>query len=62
MNPAHSKEKTRSIERLMGWKAKQELVRSIQEKHGETPCFRTGRVDCNQFDCVWRSDCQPGEG
>ena len=38
MNPAHSKEKARSIERLMGWKAKQELIRSIQEKNG-APLF-----------------------
>jgi len=40
---------------------KKNLVRSIQEKEGNTPCFKTGQPFCDQYDCCWRSDCKPGE-
>jgi hypothetical protein len=40
---------------------KKNLVRSIQEKEGNTPCFKTGLPFCNQYNCCWRSDCKPGE-
>jgi len=62
MNTAQVQERTRNLESQIGWKAKRELIRSIQEKKGETPCFQTGKVYCNQFDCRWRRDCKPGEG
>jgi len=51
--------KKRSIEMRLGWKAKQELIRSIQEKQGDAPCFQTGKEYCDQYDCCWRRDCQP---
>jgi hypothetical protein len=37
---------------------KQNLIRSIQEKEGNTPCFNAKHVACDQFDCCWRSDCK----
>lgn len=40
---------------------KDELIRAIQEKEGNIPCFRTGRLSCQQYDCLWRTDCRPGE-
>lgn len=39
---------------------KKQLVRSIQKKEGNTPCFKTGQPFCDQNDCCWRSDCKPG--
>jgi hypothetical protein len=39
---------------------KKELIRNIQEKEGNTPCFKTDRAPCRQYDCSWRIDCQPG--
>jgi len=39
---------------------KVELVRSIQEKEGNLPCFKTAQASCDQQDCCWRSDCKPG--
>lgn len=39
---------------------KQNLIRSIQEKEGYTPCFNTKQFACDQFDCCWHSDCKPG--
>jgi len=37
-------------------KNKADLIRSIQIKEGNEPCFRTG-TSCNQTNCLWRSDC-----
>lgn len=51
--------KNRSIESKLGWKAKRELIRSIQEMKGKIPCFQTGKDYCNQSDCRWRNDCMP---
>lgn len=39
---------------------KKDLIRFIQEKEGNTPCFKTDPPSCDQYDCCWRSDCQPG--
>jgi hypothetical protein len=37
---------------------KTELVRTIQEAEGNPVCFQTGVVaQCDQSDCLWRSDC-----
>ncbi|MDD2464859.1 MAG: hypothetical protein PHI97_12755 [Desulfobulbus sp.] len=40
---------------------KDELIRIIQKKEGNIPCFCTGLPSCQQYDCWWRSDCKPGE-
>ncbi len=37
--------------------AKPDLIRAIQEKEGNAPCFQS-IYDCWQFDCLWRPDCQ----
>ncbi len=44
----------------IGWRAKQELIRAIQEKQGKDPCFQTGKKYCGQRDCRWRIACNPG--
>ena len=38
---------------------KADIIRSIQEKEGNTPCYQTGVELCDQADCCWRSDCLP---
>jgi hypothetical protein len=39
-------------------KAKLALVRAIQTNEGNFPCFGTAYdQDCDQADCLWRSDC-----
>jgi len=50
----------RGIENQIGLKAKRELIRSIQEKRGDIPCFQSGREFCDQYECRWRGDCMPG--
>ena len=33
------------------------LIRSIQLKEGNMPCFKTADTYCDQAGCFWRSDC-----
>jgi len=40
---------------------KTDLIRSIQTKEGNLPCFQAARDFCDQTDCLWRSDCLPME-
>ena len=40
---------------------KKELIRFIQEREGNIPCFKTSQPSCDQYDCCWRKDCKPGE-
>ena len=37
---------------------KKELIRAIQVKEGNIPCYQSGINDCAQSDCCWHSDCQ----
>jgi len=39
---------------------KTDLIREIQGKEGNTPCFQTGVVACSQTRCCWFGDCQKG--
>ncbi len=57
MNTRQLRENARSIEHQIGWKAKRELIRSIQEMQGEEPCFQSGKESCDRNDCGWRRDC-----
>lgn len=36
---------------------KADLIRVIQEKEGNSPCYQS-ISDCQQYDCLWYSDCQ----
>jgi hypothetical protein len=37
---------------------KADLIRAIQIKEGNTPCYQTGVVACGQTGCCWFGDCQ----
>jgi len=36
---------------------KADLIKSIQVKEGNFPCFKKAVDYCDQEDCLWRSDC-----
>ncbi|HUW58594.1 MAG TPA: SAP domain-containing protein [Planctomycetota bacterium] len=42
-------------------RSKAVLIRAIQEAEGNPPCFRTGRITCEQTQCCWLEDCVPEE-
>ena len=38
---------------------KAELIKAIQKKEGNIPCFGTDRFErCDEMNCLWRKDCQ----
>lgn len=41
------------------WKySKQDLIRTIQHKEGNSGCFSTAKSgSCSQMACCWREDC-----
>jgi hypothetical protein len=38
---------------------KANLIRAIQTAECNTPCFATGRTECDQILCCWQEDCLP---
>lgn len=55
------KEKAKRLGLKPGKMKKVDLIRAIQSKEGNFPCFQTGLDSCNQFDCCWKSDCLPAK-
>lgn len=49
----------RNIETQFGRKAKRDLIRTIQEGKGESPCFQSGKEYCEQYECKWWDECKP---
>jgi hypothetical protein len=42
---------------------KGDLIRAIQSKEGNQPCFEADwRADCQEMHCSWRPDCLEGKG
>jgi len=40
------------------WKlSKRNLIREIQRREGNFPCFATAQTYCDQMSCCWRKDC-----
>jgi hypothetical protein len=59
MQMSEVKEKAVGLGLQPGKMGKADLIRAIQNKEGNSPCFQTGLVACDQFNCCWRSDCLP---
>jgi len=36
---------------------KAQIIRAIQEREGNFPCFGTARDYCDQPKCIWQQDC-----
>jgi len=39
-------------------KSKLELIREIQTKEGNSPCYATKLFSCKNIKCLWWNDCQ----
>ena len=37
--------------------SKRDLIRMMQKKEGNFPCFETAKNGCDQVCCLWRIDC-----
>jgi len=51
------KEKAKALGINRGQMKKAELIRSIQEAEGNTPCFGTSNGTCQYTDCCFIEDC-----
>lgn len=40
-----------------GKMSKADLIRTIQQQEGNSPCFGTAMSQCDHTDCCWRDDC-----
>ncbi len=50
------KEKAKSLGINVGKMKKTELIRTIQEREGHTPCFGTSNGNCPYTDCCFIED------
>lgn len=42
----------------VGGVKKADIVRAIQQREGNTPCFASGRAsECGQHNCLWLAAC-----
>jgi hypothetical protein len=58
MRLSEIEKKARSLGVKDTWKfSKKDLVREIQRKEGNFPCFATTQSYCDQKGCSWRMDC-----
>jgi hypothetical protein len=59
MNMREVKEKAKALGINSFGMKKVDLIRAIQSKEGNNPCFMTGLDLCDQYNCCWRSECFP---
>lgn len=58
MNIKEIKEKAKTVGISNAEKMKKvDVIRAIQAKEGNFPCFQTAQDFCDQNSCCWRSDC-----
>ena len=62
MNMTEIKEKAKQLGIQAGKMKKVDLIRAIQSKEGNFPCFETAKDYCNQLSCAWRNACLPAKG
>ncbi len=59
MDMTKIKEKAKQFGIQVGKMKKVDLIRAIQSKEGNFPCFETAKDYCNQLTCAWRKACLP---
>lgn len=55
------KEKAKQLGIQASKMKKEDLIRAIQSKEGNFPCFKTAKDYCNQLSCAWRKACLPSK-
>ena len=61
MDMTQVKEKAKQLGIQVGKMKKVDLIRAIQSKEGNFPCFETAKEYCNQLACAWRKACLPSK-
>jgi DNA-binding IscR family transcriptional regulator len=53
------RKKAKDMGLSVGRMSKADVIRAIQAKEGNFPCFGSAESECDQTDCCWREDCLP---
>lgn len=61
MNMTEIKAKAKDLGIKIGKMGKADLIRTIQTKEGNFPCFETAKDFCSQKACSWREACLPSK-
>ncbi|MCK4838007.1 MAG: hypothetical protein KAS94_04340 [Desulfobulbaceae bacterium] len=61
MNVTEIKTKAKGLNIKIGKLRKGDLIRTIQTKEGNFPCFETAKEYCSQKVCCWREACLPSK-
>ncbi|MCX5863849.1 MAG: hypothetical protein NTW42_02085 [Deltaproteobacteria bacterium] len=61
MDMTQVKEKAKQLGIQVGKMKKVDLIRAIQSKEGNFPCFETAKDYCSQLTCAWRKACLPSK-
>lgn len=61
MNLTEIKTKAKDLGIQIGKLRKADLIRAIQAKEGNFPCFETAKEYCSQKACCWREACLPSK-
>lgn len=57
MNLAKVREKAKELGIKPGKMNKAQIIHAIQVQEKNFPCFGTANGYCDQYECLWRSDC-----
>lgn len=61
MNMTEIKAKAKDLGVKVGKLRKEDVIRAIQNKEGNFPCFGTAKDYCSQKACCWRDACLPSK-
>ncbi len=61
MNMTEIKTRAKHLGVQIGKMRKPELIRAIQTKEGNFPCFETAKEYCTEKACCWRDACLPSK-
>ncbi len=61
MNMTDIKGKAKELGVQIGKLRKADLIRAIQDKEGNFPCFETAKDYCSEKACCWRDACLPSK-
>lgn len=57
MKMVEIKQKAVTLGLKPGRMKKSELIKAVQSKEGNFPCFQMATDYCDQYSCCWRADC-----
>lgn len=60
MKVTEIKKKAQELGVTPGKMIKADLIRAIQKHEGNSECYHSKKIQCDERECCWRKDCMPG--